>query len=628
MKPNSKLAPLSVLYAAAFVAAFNENAVNVALVDIMSEFDIGSVTAQWLVTGYMIVTSVVVALSAFLSRRFALRPLFTAAAVLLSGGCVLAMLAPSFPALMAFRLMQACGTGLFIPLMMTSVLRLAPADRVGRYMALGSCCITLGPAFGPAVSGCMVTLLGWRFAFLPTALATAALAVAGLVVLERGGAQRGLSVDPLSVASAAAGLTSLSYGLTLLMADPVRCAAFVGLGVLLIVAFGLRQKKLEEPLLDMGPLRNARFCVCCLLAMLGMMTTFSMSVLLPLYFQGAAGLSALLAGLLILVPIAFNAATSVIGGRVMDGRGPFPLIFAGFVLIVVGQIATCAASCSTMLLPVVASAALTYAGVGLVLSPSQTLGLKGLSPDEAPHGVSILNVFVQVAACLGPALYVGLMSTGAEGAVAAGMGAAAAQAAGFKDAVFVAVFVGLAGAAVSLWATLPRAGEDGEEAHADREARSPLAGIMKTDVYVLGEGQTVLDAMRLFREKGISAAPVVDERGELCGFVSDGDVMRCLARQVPMLKSALLFADEQRSEDFDENLSRAVQLPLGSICKKRVIAVNLEDSLPDVARTLAENHLRKAPVMHEGRMVGVINRSNITRYAIERCLEQRKGALE
>ena len=48
---------LSVLYGSAFIAGFNENLVNMALVSIMAEYGVDSVTAQWLVTGYMIVAT-------------------------------------------------------------------------------------------------------------------------------------------------------------------------------------------------------------------------------------------------------------------------------------------------------------------------------------------------------------------------------------------------------------------------------------------------------------------------------------------------------------------------------------------------------------------------------------------
>lgn len=63
------------MYIAAFVAAFNENIINVALHDIMAAFSVSATTAQWLVSGYMIVTSIFTAIMAFLSGRFSTRKL-------------------------------------------------------------------------------------------------------------------------------------------------------------------------------------------------------------------------------------------------------------------------------------------------------------------------------------------------------------------------------------------------------------------------------------------------------------------------------------------------------------------------------------------------------------------------
>ena len=68
--PSATSAFLVVMYIAAFVAAFNENIINVALHDIMAAFSVGATTAQWLVSGYMIVTSIFTAIMAYLSGRF------------------------------------------------------------------------------------------------------------------------------------------------------------------------------------------------------------------------------------------------------------------------------------------------------------------------------------------------------------------------------------------------------------------------------------------------------------------------------------------------------------------------------------------------------------------------------
>lgn len=71
--PSATAAILVVMYIAAFVAAFNENIINVALHDIMAAFSVSATTAQWLVSGYMIVTSIFTAIMAFLSGRFSTR---------------------------------------------------------------------------------------------------------------------------------------------------------------------------------------------------------------------------------------------------------------------------------------------------------------------------------------------------------------------------------------------------------------------------------------------------------------------------------------------------------------------------------------------------------------------------
>lgn len=73
--PSASAAILVVMYVAAFVAAFNENIINVALHDIMAAFSVSATTAQWLVSGYMIVTSIFTAIMAFLSGRFSTRKL-------------------------------------------------------------------------------------------------------------------------------------------------------------------------------------------------------------------------------------------------------------------------------------------------------------------------------------------------------------------------------------------------------------------------------------------------------------------------------------------------------------------------------------------------------------------------
>lgn len=438
MSNRKNLAMLAVLYGSAFVAAFNENTINVALISIMGEFAVDANTAQWLVTGYMIVTAIVVTVSAFLTKRLRLRTLFLAAAGFLTFGLVAAMLAPTWPLFLAARLVQAVGTGIFIPVMMNTVLAVAPRTRMGTYLSIGGCMITFGPAFAPVVSGLMVTTLGWRSIFLPPAALIVVLALLGVVLIRNIAEPEKIKLDGMSVVLSAVGLTSFVFGLSLVMASPMVAVIAIAVGLAVMGAFVVRQHRVLNPLLNLTPMYNRLFAPVCVLVVVAMMTTFSMSVLLPLYFEGALGTTALAAGALLLAPILVNAVTSLMGGRVMDKRGSWPLLPAGFAVITVGQLAVCLFAPSLSLAGVLAASVVVYAGVGLVLSPSQTAGLQTLTPEQNPHGVAILNTFIQIAAAVGPSLFIGALSSVADSAEAAGTSAALAQAEGFSVAVAVA----------------------------------------------------------------------------------------------------------------------------------------------------------------------------------------------
>ncbi len=372
---------LAVLYGSAFLAGFNENLMNMALMAIMGEFGVGSVTAQWLVTGYMIVATVVVMCMAFFYRRFTLRVLFFAGAGFTLAGSLLGLLAPNFALLMVARLVQAIGSGLFIPLMMNTILAVTPKNKLGGAMATGSCMITFGPAFAPVVCGALVTAFGWHSVFAVPLVAMAVLTALG-VAFVRDLPTSEAHLDLLSVGLSAVFLLSLSFGLAQLATNAIAGVVSLAVTVASAAVFVLRQLHCNHPLIDLAPMRNARFWPAILLVIVAMMTTFSLSVLLPLYFEGALGMSAFMAGILILLPVLLNAAATIFAGRIMDRFGEWPLLPLGFGLMTLG-VASMVFAARALSAPAMLVAALAaYAGVGLVFSPSQTAGLRTLPPQQ------------------------------------------------------------------------------------------------------------------------------------------------------------------------------------------------------------------------------------------------------
>ncbi len=143
------------------------------------------------------------------------------------------------------------------------------------------------------------------------------------------------------------------------------------------------------------------------------------------------------------------------------------------------------------------------------------------------------------------------------------------------------------------------------------ESLTPLQQIMQRDVYTVHQNASYLDALRFLSEKKISGAPAVDDSGDLVGFISDGDILRHLASEHSPFVNEAAFG----KTDFNDKLASVMSLRISEIAVKNVITVDVSDDLSEVCYKLAENHLKKAPVMCAGRMVGVVNRSNITDYA-------------
>ena len=444
LDPRKARPMLVVLFASAFLACYNENIINMALVSLMAELHVDAVTSQWLVSGYMVVSTLMVTVASFTFRRFKIRPTFFFATVVLLVSTVLAALAPNFGLLLVFRLLQALGAGILIPLMMNSILLVAPREKLGTYMAIGGCMITFGPALAPVLSGVMVTLLGWRFVFLPVAVGAVAVICAGIPLLQNANPTMDLKADPLSIGLAAVCLFALVWGMSILSSSTLLAVCGLVVAVAAFVGFVARQmlekKAGREPLLDMSPLFTLRFFPACVLVMVGMTCSFSMSVLLPLFYEGSLGMSSMLAGVLLLVPVLANAAVSIFAGRIMDTSGPWPLLPVGFAIALAGMVCCTAFGPGLSLAGVFVGSILVFLGAGCVMSPSQTTGLQTLPREQNSAGVSLLNISIQVAACIAPSLFIGLKSSVEAGATAA-LGAAAAGGLGFSRATLIAAVV-------------------------------------------------------------------------------------------------------------------------------------------------------------------------------------------
>ena len=153
--------------------------------------------------------------------------------------------------------------------------------------------------------------------------------------------------------------------------------------------------------------------------------------------------------------------------------------------------------------------------------------------------------------------------------------------------------------------------------NAPAKPQSPLLEIMKKDVYTVNEDDSLIEALKLISEKKVSGMPVTDDSGRLTGFISDGDIIRFLSDSYPSFVNIYSFINI----DFDSRLKELIHTKVKNIARKTVITVNADDDISEVCSILSKKHIKKAPVIKDGAMVGIINVSNIIKYVLEDLTE-------
>ncbi len=143
---------IGLLLVSAFVVILNETIMGVALPSLTRDLGITVTAGQWLTTGFMLTMAVVIPITGFLLQRFNTRPVFITAMSLFSLGTAISAVAPGFGVLLLGRVVQASGTAIMMPLLMTTVLTLVPPATRGRTMGNISIVISVAPAIGPTIS--------------------------------------------------------------------------------------------------------------------------------------------------------------------------------------------------------------------------------------------------------------------------------------------------------------------------------------------------------------------------------------------------------------------------------------------------------------------------------------------
>lgn len=415
--PVNRNIVLAVLVLGAFVIILNQTLLNTALPAFMRDFGITANSAQWVTTIFMLVNGIMIPTTAFLIQKFTTRTLFLTALGLFSAGTVVCALSPTFVVLLIGRVIQASGGGIIIPLMQTILFAIFPRHKRGTAMGTFGLVIAFAPAIGPSLSGWIVDSFPWQTLFLMMLPISLIAMLIGYFILTNVTERTFPRLDILSIILSSFAFGGLLYGFSaggnIGWTNP-QVSLSLGIGAIVLVLFVWRQMRLDEPILEFRVLKNPMFTLntalgmCVFIAMIGGM------IMIPLYMQNMSDYSAMEAGLALLPGAALMGLMSPVTGIIYDKFGAKWLAVVGFTLL---------SGTTFMFTTLTAETSFTYIaavntgrmlGTAMIIMPVTTAALNQLPQRMIPHGTALNNTMRQIAASVGTAILVTVMTGAAQ----------------------------------------------------------------------------------------------------------------------------------------------------------------------------------------------------------------------
>jgi EmrB/QacA subfamily drug resistance transporter len=334
--PRARFEILGAVLLALFLAALDQTIVGTALPRILSDLR-GTELYTWVVTVYLLTSTVTGPLYGKLSDQFGRRPLLMIGIGLFLLGSLLSGLSQTMWQLILFRGVQGLGAGALFPISLAVIGDLFSPRERGRYQGLFGGVFAIAMLVGPFLGGFLTDNISWHWIFFVNIpVGFVALAVIWRLLPAISHPERVISIDYLGAAVFTAGVVPILLGLTNKQsndwADP-SVGGLILLGLALLALFVWVESRAKDPILHIDLFRNRTFTASVLATGLIAFGFFGGIVFIPLWFQAVQGSSATESGYQILPMMAGLMVGSIGSGQIVSRSGRYKWLLAGAMVI-------------------------------------------------------------------------------------------------------------------------------------------------------------------------------------------------------------------------------------------------------------------------------------------------------
>lgn len=323
---------LGAVMLALFLSALDQTIVGPILPRIVSELN-GIDYYTWVVTAYLLTSTVTVPIYGKLSDLFGRKPMLMVGIGLFLVGSMLSGLSQTMWQLVMFRAVQGLGAGALFPISLAVIGDLFTPRERGRYQGLFGAVFGIAFLVGPFLGGTITDNFSWHWVFyvnLPIGLVALAVIWHLLPTVRRPNATR--NIDYLGVLTFAAGVVPILVGLTNAQNGDWGSTGVWGLllvGFAFLALFVWVESRAKEPMIPLHLFRNRTFAISMIAVFTAMFGFFGAVVFLPLWFQVVQGASATESGYKLL-PFLFGLIlSSIASGQIVSRTGRYKWLLAG-----------------------------------------------------------------------------------------------------------------------------------------------------------------------------------------------------------------------------------------------------------------------------------------------------------
>lgn len=437
-----------------FLSTIDGSIVNIALPTLVLDLQAPLSIIQWVVLAYLLTITVLMLGFGRLGDMIGKKTLYLIGCILFTLGSVACGLSSAVYMLIGFRVLQAVGAAMIMALGTAITTEAFPPSERGKALGISGLIVSIGIIAGPTLGGLILSTLTWHWIFF----VNIPVGIAGIILVARFvPAYRPAKGQRFDLPGAVVMLVSLSallFSLTIGEIDGFQSPIVWILAVVFVaflVIFILVEKRVSDPMIDLGLFRNTLFNSNLIMGFLTFIASAGMTFLMPFYLQEMRSFGPGQAGLMLsVVPVALGISAPI-SGVLSDRYGTRKLTVIGLLIALAGYIGVTTLTLNTSVLGYVLRFFPIGIGMGVFQSPNNSAVMGNVPRERLGIASGLLSITRTMGQTTGiailNAIYAGqaLVFTGAVVAGGATNAPVAAQMQALQITnIVIAGFVGLA----------------------------------------------------------------------------------------------------------------------------------------------------------------------------------------